>query len=142
SVPDWLQSHSPKPDVRALLVEHIRIVVGRYRGRVHSWDVVNEAILPSDKQPDGLRKSFWYDAIGPDYIDLAYRTAREADPQAKLTYNDYGVEYDSEEQAERRRHILALLRRMQAAKVPLDAVGIQAHIKAGSPYAIGQGLRE
>ena len=142
SVPDWLQQQRPSLDIRALFVEHIRTVVGRYRGRVHSWDVVNEAILTADKQPDGLRKSFWYDAIGPDYIELAYRTAREADPNAKLTYNDYGVEYDSDEQAERRRIILALLRRMQAAKVPLDAVGIQAHIKAASPNTIGQGLKD
>jgi endo-1,4-beta-xylanase len=142
SVPDWLQSQSAKLDVRNLLVNHIRTVAGRYRGRVHSWDVVNEAILPGDKQPDGLRKSFWYDAIGPNYIELAFRTAREADPHAKLTYNDYGVECDSDEQAERRESILALLRRLQAAKVPLDAVGIQSHIKAGSPYRIGRGLKE
>jgi len=61
---------------------------------------VNEAILPADGQPYGLRKSFWYDAVGPDYIELAYRTAREADPQAKLSYNDYGVEYDSDEDSD------------------------------------------
>ena len=116
--------------------------MGRYRGRVQSWDVVNEAILPSDNQPNGLRKSFWYDAVGPDYIELAYRTARDADPHAKLAYNDYSVEYDDDEQAERRRQILALLRRMQQNKVPLDAVGIQSHIKAASPYSIGQGLSD
>jgi endo-1,4-beta-xylanase len=128
--------------VRQLLVEHIRTVVGRYRGRVHSWDVVNEAILPADNQPDGLRKSFWYGAVGPDYIELAFRTARQADPHAKLAYNDYGVEYDSDENATRRQLIIALLRKLQASKVPLDAVGIQSHIKAGSPSAIGHGLRE
>jgi endo-1,4-beta-xylanase len=140
SVPDWLRNPASGPDVRQLLVDHIKTVVGRYRGRVHSWDVVNEAILPADAQPNGLRKSFWYDAIGPDYLDLAYRTAREADPHAKLTYNDYGVEYDSDDNADRRKHILALLERMQQNKVPLDAVGIQAHIHAASPYAIGEGL--
>ena len=108
--------------------------MGRYRGRVHSWDVVNEAILPADGQPDGLRKSFWYDTIGPDYIELAYHAAREADPHVKLCYNDYGVEYSSDEDAERRKNILELLRRLQRDKVPLDAVGIQAHINAASPY--------
>jgi endo-1,4-beta-xylanase len=142
SVPDWLSKGTSRLDVRKLLVDHIRTVVGRYRGRVHSWDVVNEAILPGDAQPNALRKSFWYDAIGPDYIDLAYRTARGADPHAKLTYNDYGVEYDSDENAERRKHILALVRRMQQNGVPLDAVGIQAHIKAASPYSVGQGLTD
>ena len=63
-------------------------------------------------------------------------------PHAKLSYNDYGVEYDSDEDAERRKNILALLRRMQRDKVPLDAVGIQAHIKAGSPNPIGRGLTD
>lgn len=142
SVPDWLQGKASEYDVRQLLVNHIRTVAGRYRGRVHSWDVVNEAILPKDGQPNGLRKSFWYDAIGPDYIELAFRTAREADPHAKLTYNDYGVEYDSDEDAERRALILALVRRLRKRNVPLDAVGIQSHIKAGSPYKIGKGLSD
>jgi endo-1,4-beta-xylanase len=142
SVPDWLQNNPGQYDVRKLMVEHIRTVVGRYKGRVQSWDVVNEAILPKDGQQYGLRKSFWYENVGPDYIELAYRTAHEADPQAKLTYNDYGVEYDSDEDAERRKYILALVRRLQSEDVPLQAVGIQSHIKAGSPYAIGNGLTE
>ncbi len=142
SVPDWLQTGAPGLDVRQLMVDHIKTVVGRYRGRVHSWDVVNEAILPADGQSDGLRKSFWYDKIGPDYLELAYRTARDADPHAKLTYNDYGVEYDSDEDTTRRRNILALLQQMQHNKIPLDAVGIQAHIKAGSSYPVGAGLAD
>jgi endo-1,4-beta-xylanase len=142
SVPDWLSANPSQYNVRQLLVDHIRTVVGRYRGRVQSWDVVNEAILPADKQPGALRKSFWYDAVGPDYIELAYRTAHDADPHAKLCYNDYGVEYDSDEDTERRRDILALLRSMQQKNVPLNAVGIQSHIKAASPYTIGSGLTD
>lgn len=142
SVPDWLTAAPKSLDVRKLFVEHIRTVMGRYRGRVQSWDVVNEAILPKDGMPGGLRKSFWYERVGADYVDLAYRTAREADPKAKLTYNDYGVEYDNAEDEERRRAILELLRGMQARKVPLDAVGIQSHIKAASPSTIGKGLAD
>ncbi len=142
SVPEWLEKSPAALEVRPLLVEHIRTVMGRYRGRVQSWDVVNEAILPKDGQPGGLRKSFWYERVGPDYIDLAYRTAREADPNAKLTYNDYGVEYDNDEDAERRRLVLELLRDMRQRNVPLDAVGIQSHIKAGSPSTIGKGLAD
>lgn len=142
SVPDWLSSAPSSFNVRQLLVDHIRTVMGRYRGRVHSWDVVNEAILPADHQLRDLRKSFWFDAIGPDYIDLAYRTAFEADPHAKLTYNDYGVEYDSDEDANRRRAILDLIRGMLERKVPLNAVGIQSHIHAASPNTIGRGLTD
>jgi endo-1,4-beta-xylanase len=142
SVPAWLTDGAAQFNVRQLLIEHIHTVVGRYRGGVHSWDVVNEAILPGDGQQYGLRRSFWYDAIGPDYIELAYRTAREADAHVKLTYNDYGVEYDSDEDAERRKCILALLARLRQNNVPLDAVGIQAHIHAGSPHSIGSGLAD
>ena len=142
SVPDWLTSNPASFNVRQLIVDHIHTVVGRYRGRVHSWDVVNEAILPADGQAGGLRKSFWYDAIGSDYIDLAYRTASEADPRAKLTYNDYAVEYDSDDNAARRRAILDLIRGMQERKVPLNAVGIQSHIHAASPNTIGRGLAD
>jgi endo-1,4-beta-xylanase len=142
SVPDWLSRNVAQYDVRKLLVEHIRTVVGRYRGRVYSWDVVNEAILPADRLPDGLRKSFWYDAVGPDYIELAYRTAREADPHVKLAYNDYGVEYDNDDDADRRERILALVKRLRQKNVPLDAVGIQSHIKAGSTSSIGRGLSD
>ncbi len=142
SVPDWLRQSPASENVRQLLVDHITTVMTRYKGRVHSWDVVNEAIFPADKQPGGLRKSFWYDAVGPDYIDLAFRTARSADPTAKLTYNDYGVELDNDDNAERRALILDLLRGMKARGVPLDAVGIQAHIKAASPFNIGRGLAD
>lgn len=142
SVPEWLEKGAANLDVRQLLVQHIQTVVGRYRGRVHSWDVVNEAILPKDKQVDGLRKSFWFEHIGPDYIELAFRTAREADPHARLTYNDYGVEYDNDEDAERRELILTLLQRLRDRNVPLQAVGIQSHIKARSPDSIGKGLTE
>ncbi|HUZ93900.1 MAG TPA: endo-1,4-beta-xylanase [Edaphobacter sp.] len=142
SVPDWLAAAPSSLDVRKLFVEHIQTVMRRYRGRVHSWDVVNEAILPKDAMPGDLRKSFWYERVGADYIDLAYRTAREADPKARLTYNDYGVEYDNAEDEQRRRAILELLRGMQARKVPLDAVGIQSHIKAASTSTIGKGLAD
>jgi endo-1,4-beta-xylanase len=139
SVPDWIHD---KQNTRELFVQHIQTVAERYRGRVHSWDVVNEAILPADKQPGMLRKSFWYDSVGNDYIDLAFHTARNADPHAKLTYNEYGVEMDSDEDEERRRAVLELLRGMQARHVPLDAVGIQSHIKAASKYTVGKGLRD
>ncbi|MGA3161949.1 MAG: endo-1,4-beta-xylanase [Terracidiphilus sp.] len=140
SVPDWLKNNSSQTDVRQLLIDHIHTVVGRYRGRVHSWDVVNEAILPDDAQQDGLRRSFWFERIGADYIELAFRAAREADPHVRLTYNDYGVEYDHQEETTRRAAILALLHRLQKRNVPIDAVGIQSHIKAGSPSSIGKGL--
>ena len=142
SVPEWIQTAENRPNTRQFFVDHITTVCKHFAGQLQSWDVVNEAILPKDGQPGGLRKSFWYDQIGPDYIDLAFRTARAADPHAKLTYNDYGVEYDNDDCAERRRLILELLRGMQKRGVPLDAVGIQSHVKAAQPDKFGQGLAD
>ena len=142
SVPAWIQTPENRINTRQFFVDHITTVCKHYAGKLQSWDVVNEAILPKDGQPGGLRKSFWYEQMGPGYIDLAFRTARAADPHAKLTYNDYGVEYDNEEDAERRRLILELLRGMQQRQVPLDAVGIQSHVKAAQPYTFGKGLAD
>lgn len=142
SVPDWIQTPEYRGRARQLLVEHITTVCKHYAGHMHSWDVVNEAILPSDGEPHGLRKSFWYEQVGPDYVELAFRTARAADPHARLTYNDYGVEFDNPEDAERRRLILAMLRDLKQRNVPIDAVGIQSHVKAAQPYGFGKGLAD
>jgi endo-1,4-beta-xylanase len=142
SVPEWIPTPENRPNARRYFVDHITTVCKHFAGHLQSWDVVNEAILPKDGQPGGLRKSFWYDQIGPDYIDLAFHTARAADPHVKLTYNDYGVEYDNDDSAERRHLILELLRGMQKRGVPLDAVGIQSHVKAAQPYTFGKGLAD
>jgi endo-1,4-beta-xylanase len=140
SVPDWIKTEENKPHTRQFFIDHITTVCKRYAGHFQSWDVVNEAILPKDGQPGGLRKSFWYEQMGPEYIELAFRTAYEADPYAKLTYNDYGVELDNEEDTERRKLILDLLRDLKKRSVPVHAVGIQSHVKAGSTF--GKGLSD
>ena len=143
AIPAWFAGTVTKDNAEKSLVDHIHTVGGRYKGKIHSWDVVNEAIWIQDGRPDGLRtKSPWFELLGPGYIDLAFRTAREVDPAALLTYNDYGIEYDNEENEKKRLAVLELLRRMKAGKVPLDALGIQAHIRAAAKDSIGKGLRE
>jgi endo-1,4-beta-xylanase len=142
SVPAWIRQPENSAKARQLFVDHITTVCKHYAGQLHSWDVVNEAILPADGLPGGMRKSFWYEQVGPDYIELAFRTARAADPQAKLTYNDYGVEFERDEDAEKRRLVLELLRDLKKRDVPIDAVGIQSHIKAAQPYGFGMGLTD
>jgi endo-1,4-beta-xylanase len=142
ALPDWFSTTVTKDNARKFLVDHIMTVGRRYQGRMHSWDVVNEAVLPKDGRADGLRNSPWMQLLGPEYLDIAFHTARIADPYARLTYNEYGVEYDNDEDAERRAVTLQLLRRLKDSGVPLDAVGIQSHIKAGSPYSIGKGVRD
>jgi endo-1,4-beta-xylanase len=143
ALPSWFAGTVNKGNAQKFLVDHIRTVGDRYKGKIHSWDVVNEAIWIPDGRPDGLRSSSpWFEMLGSEYIDLAFRTAREADPTALLTYNDYGIEYDNEEESKKRAGVLALLRRMKADKVPLDALGIQSHLHAVSSGAFNKGVRE
>ena len=132
--PSWFFDLESRHEMESAVVEHIHSLAGRYRGKVHSWDVVNEPIEPKDGQPDGLRKSVFLEMMGPGYLDLAYHTARETDPAARLVVNEYDVELDAPEQEARRTALLNLLERMQRSGTPVDAVGIQAHLScAGGP---------
>ena len=135
--PRWFDSTATSANARQLLVTHIETVAGRYAGRMHSWDVVNEAIEGNDGRADGMRNSPWLRLAGEDYIELAFRTARNADPQALLTYNEYGIEAETPEAESKRQSVMQLLRRMVTRRVPIDAVGVQSHISATLPSASG-----
>jgi endo-1,4-beta-xylanase len=128
AMPGWFARVATKDNARQLLVDHIRTVVGHMRGQIDTWDVVNEAIEPDDGRADGLRKSQWLDLIGPEYIELAFRTAAEADPQAKLAYNEFGIETDAPRDARKREKTLDLLQRLKADGVPIQVVGVQSHL--------------
>jgi endo-1,4-beta-xylanase len=104
---------------------------------MHSWDVVNEAINVADGRADGLRNSLWLRLVGEEYIELAFKTAREADPQALLTYNEYGIEPETRAGEQKRAAVIEMLRRMVARRVPVDAVGVQSHISAAAPVTAG-----
>ena len=128
--PDWVfQDGQGRPVRRDVLLqrmrEHIFAVVGRYRGRIKGWDVVNEAL-----QDDGsLRPTPWLKILGEDYLLEAYRFAHEADPAAELYYNDYALENRA-----KRNGALALVKRLQAGGIPLAAVGLQGHYTLQSPH--------
>ena len=141
-LPTWFNATATKDNARQLLVDHISTVAGHYKGKLHSWDVVNEAVNTPDGRPDGLRNGPWLKLLGPEFIPLAFQTARAADPDVLLTYNDYGIETDSDGDVKKRAAILELVRGMKANKVPVDAVGIQSHIHAGWSTADSKGLRE
>jgi endo-1,4-beta-xylanase len=142
STPGWFFDLPDKRAAEGAIVAHIRGLVGRYRGQIHSWDVVNEPIEPANGRPDGLRTAVLLDKMGPGYIHLAHRTAREADSTARLVVNDHSLELDAPEHEARRAALLNLLEQMRRSGTPVDAVGIQAHLVcAGGPPFSASRLR-
>ena len=122
-VPDWVFRDDKgnllgRDALLARMKEHIFTVVGRYKGKIQSWDVVNEAL-----NDDGtLRQSLWYKIIGPDYIEKAFQFAHEADPQAQLIYNDYSLENEP-----KRSGAIALVKKLRSEGIYITGVGIQGH---------------
>jgi endo-1,4-beta-xylanase len=140
--PKWLfedEHGKPLPRDAALanLREHIHGVVTHFKGKVHGWDVVNEAIADDPKRL--LRDTPALRAIGEDYIVKAFEFAREADPEAELYYNDYNIDADY-----KRGKAIQLVRQLQQAGVKLDGIGIQGHWMLGGPSieAIDRGMTE
>lgn len=130
SVPACLSDISGQAFAQAAL-RHLELTVGRYAGRMHSWDVVNEPLEEEPgSRPDGLRPTRFLQAFGPDYIAIAFREAAALDPQAILVLNEMGLEYASPEAGRKRRLMLALLERELAAGTPIHCLGIQSHIDA------------
>jgi endo-1,4-beta-xylanase len=127
--PRWVfQDAEGKPLDRAGLLQrmrdHISTVVGRYKGRVHGWDVVNEAL-----NEDGtLRKSQWLKLIGEDYIARAFEYAHAADPKAELYYNDYNLDYEA-----KRNGAIALVKKIKQEGISITAIGSQSHHKMETP---------
>jgi endo-1,4-beta-xylanase len=121
--PEWVfKDGSGKPADRETLLQrmkdHIQAVVGRYKGRIHAWDVVNEAL-----DDDGsMRKSPWFNIIGEDYIQKAFEYAREADPNAILIYNDYNLW-----KPEKTAAAVRLVEGLRVKGVHVDGIGEQAH---------------
>lgn len=107
------------------LREHIHTVIGRYKGRFQYWDVVNEVIDP--QQPDGIRKGLWKEVVGPEVIEIAFQAAREADPAAKLFYNDFN------EWVPAKRELIFKLVKGLKDKGLIDGIGLQAHYSMQSP---------
>lgn len=124
--PSWFPYTLNRSNAARFLTEHIATVAGRYKGRMHSWDVINEAIEPSERQTNNLRNNIWFQLLGESYIETAFRATAQADPTAMLIYNEYGFEFDDNV---RRDAVLGLIRRLLSRGVPLNALGIQGHLR-------------
>ena len=129
-MPPWTQTYDfgPRPakEAERLLTTHIQTVVSRYP-QVFSWDVVNETIAPKTGE---MEASVFTKAIGPEIIDIAFHAARAAAPKAQLVYNDY-MSWGTGNQVHRD-GVLRLLERLKKNNVPIDALGVQAHIGPGA----------
>lgn len=127
--PDWVflddkGQAASKELVLSRLKNHINAVMGRYKGRIHGWDAVNEAL-----NEDGtLRQSKWYKALGEDYIATVFELAHQADPQAQLYYNDFNLF-----KPEKRAGVLKLVAALKAKNVPIYGIGEQGHYSLDYP---------
>ncbi len=118
-LPEYVKSLSAR-DLRRAMQAHVKEVVGRYKGKVHSWDVVNEAL--DDKE--GLRKTLFLEKLGDGYVAEAFRLAHKADPSARLYYNDYGCDGLGPKSD----RLFKLLLDLRAERVPIHGVGLQMHV--------------
>lgn len=127
--PAWFFVDDKGNDVsREVLIErmktHIHTVVGRYKGKIHGWDVVNEAIESNGE----WRNSKFYQIIGKEYVDLAFQFAYEADPDVELYYNDFGMAISG-----RRNGVISMVKGFQERGVKIDGIGMQGHVHLNSP---------
>ncbi|WP_378789308.1 endo-1,4-beta-xylanase [Nonomuraea fastidiosa] len=125
--PYWMQQLEGY-DLRQAMINHINGVVGHYKGKIYAWDVVNEAF---DDGNSGARRNSNLQRTGNDWIEVAFRTARAADPDAKLCYNDYNIDNWNWAKTQA---VYNMVRDFKSRGVPIDCVGLQSHFNSNSPY--------
>ncbi len=133
STPQWMID-TPESQRKEVMLDHIEHIVEHYKGKVSGWDVVNEPLskkhaLYADGGT-GLEPNIWFEAMGEEYIDLAFAAAHQADPSAQLYLNDFGLERDGE----RWDALLRLVKRLIHRGVPIHGVGFQSHIYSDGDY--------
>ena len=139
TIPGWLLAMEPQISPKQALLmlrTYISTVVGRYKGQISFWDVINEAI---DDSPSGLkfnlRNSFWYRKLGPDFIYYAFQAAHAADPACHLYYNDYNIEGGGGKAD----NLFNLVQYLQSKGAPINGIGLQYHMDRGTAPTPGDG---
>ena len=127
-LPDWTKQISDAQSAERALRDHIATVVSYYRGKLTSWDVVNEPIPEFPKRPTERRDSLWQRYLGGNYMRMAFRTAADADPDVQLVLNDYDIESVGERFAARRTTLRNIVSDLLDTGTPLHAVGLQSHL--------------
>ncbi|AZQ40563.1 1,4-beta-xylanase [Streptomyces cyaneochromogenes] len=129
-LPGWVSSITDPNTLRSVMNNHITRTMTHYKGKIYAWDVVNEAF--ADGGSGQLRSSVFRDVLGNGFIEEAFRTARAADPSAKLCYNDYNIENWSDAKTQ---GVYKMVKDFKSRGVPIDCVGLQSHFAAGGPPA-------
>lgn len=132
--PAWFPSVLTPRNAAEQLTKHITTVVGHFRGRIESWDVVNEPIVFWSHRPDGLYPGVWTSLLGPQYLDIAFHAAKAADPSALRVMNCYYVEQDQPNFERTRELTLLLLEQLLKRGVPVQAIGIESHLDASAAF--------
>ena len=129
-LPGWVKSITDANTLRSVMDNHITTEMTHFKGRIYAWDVVNEAF--ADGGSGRHRSSVFQDVLGNGFIEEAFRTARKADPAAKLCYNDYNIENWTDAKTQ---GVYAMVKDFKSRGVPIDCVGFQSHFGAGGPPA-------
>ena len=127
-LPSWVENIGSADELRAVMNNHITTVMEHYKGQISSWDVVNEAF--EDGGSGARRNSVFQRVIGNSWIEEAFRTAREVDPDATLCYNDYNTDAWNTAKTQA---VYNMVADFVSRGVPIDCVGFQAHFNSGNP---------
>ena len=130
ALPPWAKEMATRAEAERELVNHIEIVVDRYKGRIATWDVVNEVIKYDPTEGGPYRDTIWQRLLGPEHVDIAFRTAARVDPKARLVLNDFHFEEPVPGAAARRKVALGICRRLKDKGIPVHGIGMQAHLYA------------
>lgn len=146
--PSWMKTTINKFNARHYLEEHIATVVGRYRGRIPSWDVVNEPISYRSTRPDMLRSGVWFDSLNEEYLDIAFDACRRADPSSVRVMNFTGLEQPGDWSERACAVVLDTYKKLLKRGVPIQAIGFESHLSGHLPIGsrafenLIHGLRE
>jgi endo-1,4-beta-xylanase len=123
ALPNWVEGYVNRSNGREVMVKHISTVARHYAGKIYSWDVANECLEDSGE----LKDTIWSKTVGSNYLEIAFRTAAEADPNAMLVYNENRLELGNQDR--KREGVLRLLNGLLSKKVPIHALGTQSHLR-------------